>query len=116
MIDDALKVYNTIPFALWACLLGWAVSVGMTQPLKFALPLGWHPAWREHLTRFVAFISGFLAVVALIPTTTGILLGIATGLWSPIAYGLVLYVVKYRWPWLADFLSGDVRGRRSNRK
>lgn len=112
--DFLLHVVLTAPLGIKACLLGWIMSITLTQPLKFLLPLGWHPALRERIARAVAFGSAFLTVVVVEPNRTGVAWGFITGVWSPTFYWLLLLWLGGRsWPWAQkarDILSGDVRG------
>lgn len=110
MIESVLGIYNRLPFPVIACLLGWLVSVGITQPVKFALPLNWYPRTRQIIAQGVAFASAFLTVYGLIVSPTGIVLGVIVGLWSPIAYAVAINLLEERYPRLTDILSGDVRG------
>lgn len=108
--DFALHVFTTMPAGLRAMLLGWALAITVTQPLKFLLPLRWEPATREMLARIVAFLVACSTVCIAMPTPTGLALGIIVGVWAPFFYWLLLRVLGDRWPRLRDALSGDVRG------
>lgn len=109
--DFFLHVFSTVPPWLVACLLGWVMSFTVTQPLKFLLPLNWHPEHREEIAQLVAFVTGLAVTWYLLRTPVGLLLGIVVGVWSPLAYFLTILLIERRFPWLADLLSGDVRGK-----
>lgn len=107
--DLFLHIYKTTPPELSAMLMAWVVSVTITQPLKFILPLNWWPRLREGLTQGSAFLTAFVTCFALLPTKMGALLGFVVGIWSPVAYYLLVRVLGRQYPWLQDILSGDVR-------
>lgn len=109
--DFLLHVFGTVPAPIVACLLGWAMSFTVTQPLKFFLPLHWHPETREGIAQCVAFVTGLCVTVFLMQTWVGFFLGVMVGIWSPLAYYLTILLIERRFPWLADILSGDVRGK-----
>lgn len=108
--DFLLHVSGTAPAWLIACLLAWAVSISVTQPLKFLMPLSANPALREWIAQGAAFLSAFFTVAYLVKPPVGILLGVVVGIWSPVAFYLLMRVLERRFPWAADILSGDVRG------
>lgn len=114
-----LHVVNTIPAWLAAALIGWAGSIAITQPAKFLMPARWDPELRAVAARALASLSAFLATgfayQALAPdgSAAGLLVtALLTGLWSPIAYALLIRGLRRspRLAWIADVLSGDVRG------
>ena len=108
--DFFLHVLSTMPVAVQAILLGWAVSITITQPLKFAMPLRWRPATRARIARIVAFLTAFLTCLIWDPVPFGAVLGFMVGVWSPGIYWLGMKIVNRQWPWLSDVMSGDVRG------
>lgn len=110
LFDYIGDLYGRLPFPVIACLAGWAVSIGLTQPVKFLLPLNWYPKSRQVITQGIAFASAFLVVHGMVPGGQGVILGLITGLWSPMAYSLAIRLLENRYPALADILSGDVRG------
>lgn len=123
MIESAwntvLHILATLPPWLAACLLGWAGSIAITQPAKFLMPLGWDPESRAIVSRVLATLSAMactmLAYFALAPLAAGaavLLAALLTGVWSPIAFALLLAGLRRhpRTAWAADVLSGDVRG------
>lgn len=119
--DFALRVADTFPPWALAMLLGWLVSIGVTQPLKFVMPLAWPAETRARVAWVVAFGSAFGTTLYLYQNPLGIILAVIVGLWSPTAYAILVAFLRHRWPWAADVLSGDVRGiltgqRRENRE
>lgn len=117
--NTALHILNTLPPWLAACLLGWAGSIAITQPAKFLMPLGWDADTRAIVARVLATFSAMactvLAYFALQPLAPGaavLLAALLTGVWSPIAFALLLAGLRRhpRTAWAADVLSGDVRG------
>jgi hypothetical protein len=113
--DFLLYVHSTMPPWVVAVFLGWGMSISVTQPIKFLLPLRMDPKVRANIARICAFCTGCVAVVYYMPGVTGWLVGFMVGVWSPTAYWLLMLVVGHRFPWLKDFLSGDVRGKEENR-
>jgi hypothetical protein len=115
----ALHVLNTLPPWLAACLIGWAGSIAITQPAKFVMPLRWDGETRAIVARVLASLSAFvvtgLAYLTVAPEAPGaavLLAAMLTGIWSPIAYALLVGGLRThpRTAWAADVLSGDVRG------
>lgn len=105
-----LHVYASLPPEVGAMGLAWAVSVSITQPLKFLWPFHWHPKLRELLSWCLAFSTAFTTMVLLVPTNKGALLGLIVGIWSPVAYAITIKLIGAKFPLLKDILSGDVRG------
>lgn len=112
-----VHVLDTMPAWLAAILVGWAISVGVTQGFKFTLPVGWCEDWRELAARLVAFFSaGLPAAVYYIEQAPGAAIGavllvlLGAGLWSPFAFAVLQAVLRRYVPWLADVLSADKRG------
>lgn len=123
--DALIHAFGTTPTWLAGILVGWAISAGVTQAVKFMLPLA-HPApGRELFTRGVAVFSAGITTAVYLSAESQPLLRIAlstiaAGLWSPIAFALLQAALRHWWPWAADALSQDVRGmlageRRENR-
>lgn len=115
--DGARHVLDTMPPWLAAFLLGWLTSVAVTQMVKFLLPRGWWAELREDLTRFVAFMAAALPALFYVGQagygSLGMLLqAVITGVWAPLAYALLVAWLRRRpgLAWIADVLSGDVRG------
>lgn len=124
MVQDiwrtALQLIDTTPPWLAAIVIGWVISIGITQSVKFVVPvrdeLG--ERWdvqREAVTRLIAFLSGFTPAVAYgltegLGMVVSILCGVIAGVWSPVAFALLQRVLRRWWPWAADVLSSDVRG------
>lgn len=114
--NTLLHMLNTMPGWLAAVLVGWAISVGLTQGLKFALPVRWCPDGRELTARIVAFASAafpawlYYAGQPDAQAVTGLLVAVGSGLWSPLAFAILQAVLRRFAPWLADALSGDKRG------
>lgn len=111
-----INALNTMPHWLAAILVGWSISFGFAQAFKkYAMPISWDPTFRSGLTRILAALSAFVPAVgymvehdqALVAT---ILAGIGAALWSPMAAAMLQAILKRFAPWLADALSGDVRG------
>lgn len=105
-----LHVYNTLPPPVAVALWAWAMSSTVTQVLKFMLPLEWNPKGRRYVAIYTAFFAAFLTAVVMMPTGIGCLVGVTMGVWSPLFYALTIAIVGHIFPWLADVLSGDVRG------
>ena len=108
--DFLLHVNNTVPPWVVAALLGWLVSITITQAIKFAMLLHWDALLREGVARLVAFGSAAFTVIWLMPTFEGLILALAVGVWSPLAFWLLMKSLDGRFPGARDFLSGDVRG------
>lgn len=115
--NTGLHLLATMPAWLAAFLIGWAVSVGLTQGLKFALPVGAPEGLREAAARWLAFLSAAVPAGAWLydAGSSGLavaLVAIGTGAWSPIAYALLIAGLRRfdRTAWIADVLSGDKRG------
>lgn len=108
--DFILHIYNTLPPPVAVMLVGWAMSISMTQPLKFLMPLKWRADDREIVAQLVAFLSGFGTVMYLMPTAMGFFLGTVIGIWSPLAFFILMLMIEKRWPKVKDFMSGDIRG------
>lgn len=114
--NSALHVLATLPPWFAAVLVGWAISIGLTQGLKFALPVSWCPDGRELTARVVALLSASLPAGLYYAQTPGaqaaalVLVMIGAGLWSPLAFAVLQAVLRRFAPWLADALSADKRG------
>jgi hypothetical protein len=116
--DGGLHMLDTLPTWLAAFLIGWAFSVSLTQPIKFLMPRRWCADDRELYARLLAFFS------AMIPAglyyadsgegsyTALWLVMVGTGLWSPIAFALLIAFLRRggRESFIADVLTGDKRG------
>lgn len=117
-VDTYLDSLANLPLWAQAFLIGWILSIGVTQTLKFMLPIDKLPvAWREVAARWVAFITAAAPAGAWMATGDGGELAIAfvaigTGAWSPIAYALTIGLLRRspKTDWIADILSGDKRG------
>lgn len=109
-------ILSTMPVWLAAVLVGWAISFGFAQMFKkYALPISWDPDLRAMITRIAAGGSAFLpaAIYMINHDADGVdtmLAALGAGLWSPMAASMMQAVLKRFAPWLADALSGDVRG------
>jgi hypothetical protein len=110
LYDLFLHIIATTPRWAVAILLGWVMSITITQPLKFIMPIEWSSNLREWVARVIAFATACITTVIYLPTMLGWALGFIVGVWSPVAYFLVMKIISHRWPWLADVFSGDVRG------
>lgn len=112
--DWIVHVLTHMPPWLAAGLIGWALSTGLTQQVKFFFPLSWFHGLREQLTRLVAIISA-AASAAVAYTLLGgegsavTLVALGAGLLSPLAFALLQAALRKWAPWAADALSGDVR-------
>ena len=115
VIDSTYHALGTMPAWLAAVLIGWAVSAGITQTVKFFMPLDTPEAAREAMARSIAVMTA-AAAAALVMIDRGgnslavALVAIASGVWSPLAFAMLQAVLRQWWPWAADVLSGDVRG------
>jgi hypothetical protein len=115
--DSAMHIAATMPLWLAAFLIGWGFSVGVTQGMKFTLPEAYPPAWREAMSRWVAFLTAALPAGAWMvqgdasPLSVA-LVTLSAGAWSPIAYALLIGGLRRstRTAWVADVLSQDKRG------
>lgn len=113
--DALLHALESMPAWLAAVLIGWGISVGVTQTVKFWMPLRWDPYLREDVARGVAVMSAsFPALLYAMhrdqPALIIMLTATGAGLWSPLAFALLQAALKRYWPWAADVLSQDVRG------
>lgn len=112
--DAVLHAFGTMPDWLGAVLIGWAISVGVTQSTKFWMPVRWEPRLREDIARATAVLSAFFPALAYYISQGGnpfyvALTAVGAGLWSPLAFALLQAGLK-RWaPGLADVFSADVR-------
>lgn len=113
--DALIHALGTMPTWLAGVLIGWGISAGVTQGVKFLLPLA-HPApGRELFTRVIAVISASIPTAVYLaaesqPLLRIVLSTVGAGLWSPIAFALIQAALRHWWPWAADALSQDVRG------
>jgi hypothetical protein len=115
--DTALHLLDTLPPWVAAFLIGWAFSVGVTQGIKFTMPEAYPAGWREAMSRWVAFLTAAVPAGAWLYNAGGDGLGVVmgtliTGAWSPIAYALLIGVLRRsaKTEWIADVLSQDKRG------
>jgi hypothetical protein len=101
-----------IPAWLVAIILGWLLAIGVTQALKFFIPLGWHEQVRHTAAQLIALLTGFCTVWLLQPAGPELtaVLAILTGLWAPFSWALLMAWLKKKHPDVADILSQDVRG------
>jgi len=112
----ALHVFQTLPSWLAAVLVGWAISTGITQSVKFTMPLKVDPDIREMIARVLAFLSAAIPAGMYYADQPGanpaalVLVMTGAGLWSPIAYAILQAVLRRYLPWVAEALSGDSRG------
>lgn len=104
--------FNETPAWLGAMLLGWLLSWGATQTLKFFIPVKWEMRTRRELAQGLAFFTAFVTVMVMapMPLWKTVALACATGFWSPISFALLMAFIRKRWPYLADILTQDVRG------
>lgn len=114
--NTLIHILNTMPAWLAAVLIGWAVSAGVTQTFKFAMPVTADGQMRETIARVLAVVVAALVAGAWYAERGGsatgvILVSVGAGVWSPIAFSLLQAVLRRWWPWAADVLSGDVRGK-----
>ena len=105
-----LEVNNTLPPWAIAGLAGWLVSWGVVQGVKFLFPVSWEPLLRKEAAQLMATGTAFITTLVIMPTYGGLLVALIAGLWSPISYAILMGVLFRYVPWLADILSGDVRG------
>jgi len=115
VIDSTYHALGTMPAWLAAVLIGWAVSAGVTQTVKFWMPLSVSSGQREATARVVAVLTAAVAAALVMVDRGGnslavALVAIASGVWSPLAFAMLQAVLRQWWPWAADVLSGDVRG------
>lgn len=115
VIDSTYHALGTMPAWLAAVLIGWAVSAGVTQTVKFWMPLSVSSGQREATARVVAVLTAAVAAAAYMVERDGTavavaLVAVAAGVWSPLAFAMLQAVLRQWWPWAADVLSGDVRG------
>ena len=109
-------VLSTMPAWLAAILVGWAISFGFAQAFKkYALPISWDPSMRALVTRVLAGTTAFVPAAAYMiehnePGVVTALAAVGAALWSPMAAAMLQAILKRFAPWLADALSGDVRG------
>lgn len=121
VFDFIMHALSSLPGWLAAILVGWAVSVGVTQAVKFLLPLSIYHGYREQATRLVAMLSAAIpagltfGMVGGKPPEAVLWVAIGAGLWSPLAFAILQAVLKRYAPWLADVLSQDVRGQTDSR-
>lgn len=110
-----IHMFDGMPEWLAAILAGWAVSIGITQSVKFLFPLSWYHGYREQLTRLLAMLSAAIpaglmfGVLGGAPDSATMWVALGAGLWSPLAFAILQAILKRYAPWLADVLSQDVR-------
>lgn len=114
-IDTIYHALGTMPAWLAAVLIGWAVSAGVTQTVKFFMPLSISAEQREPMTRLVAvLVAAVAAALVMVDRGGGALaigiVAVAAGAWSPLAFSMLQAVLRRWWPWAADVLSSDSRG------
>lgn len=104
--------FKETPPWVGAILFGWFFSWGVTQSVKFFIPLGWTPDTRKVVAQALGFVSAASVVVLLKPLAwpATILLSTMVGFWSPLSWALLVAVVRKRWPFIADVLTQDTRG------
>jgi len=116
--NTLLHVLNTMPAWLASILVGWAMSVGLTQGLKFSLPVRWCPDGRELTARIVAFLTAAVPAGLYYASrpepepVSAFLVMAAAGAWSPLAFAILQWALRLspKTAGLADVLSGDKRG------
>lgn len=115
--NNLLHVLNTMPAWLAAMLIGWAVSIGITQSAKFTMPLQLPVGWREAASRWLAFVTAALPagawmVQAEATALVVVLVGLLSGVWAPVAFAILQWALRLspKTAGLADLLSGDKRG------
>ena len=113
--NTLIHILNTMPTWLAAILVGWGVSAGITQTLKFSLPVDADEGLRHIVTRVVAVVTAAIIAGSWHAEFSGppiitAMVAVGAGVWSPIAFALLQAVLRRWWPWAADVLSGDVRG------
>lgn len=114
--NSITHILSTMPVWLAAVLVGWAISFGFAQMFKkYALPISWDSEFRAMITRIAAGASAFVPTAIYMIDhgargTDTVLAAIGSGLWSPMAASMLQAILKRFAPWLADALSGDVRG------
>lgn len=106
-VNFALNVIHNAPPMFWPLFLGWGVSAGLTQRVKFYMPLEWPSKLRAFIAQGVAFWTGALTVAGLWPDKYGVAAGVFVGIWSPVFYSVFVRVAIPQA--LRDSLSADVR-------
>jgi hypothetical protein len=94
--------------AVRALVVGFVVSIGLTQLHKFSPKLeGFSPHQLRWSLRALAFGAAFLPTWALWPEPglSGVLVGIALGLVAPATYTVVVRVLTHFFPWLDGAVS-----------
>ena len=111
--DTILHMLATVPDWVAPIAMAWLISVALTQALKASI--GAIPdSHRNLILRTVAASSAVVVCWALwsdtgLPAGTGIVAGLAVGLWSPLSWAILTRVVGTRWPHLRDILAADGR-------
>lgn len=113
--DFLLHALDGMPEWLAAVLVGWLISAGVTQTVKFLVPLSVFHGYREQLTRVIAIVTAAIPAGLAFdflgghPPAAGMWVALGAGLWSPLAFAILQAILKRYAPWLADVLSQDVR-------
>lgn len=113
--DWFIHALGTLPDWLAAVLVGWAMSAGITQTLKFTVPMSVFHGHREQIARGIAIVTAAVpaglvfGVLGGHPPGATMWVALGAGLWSPLAFAILQAVLKRYAPWLAEVLSQDVR-------
>jgi len=114
VFDFILHALAELPNWLAAVFVGWFISVGLTQSIKFLVPVSVYHGYREQLCRLIAILTASLPSGWWYAAHGGdgadlVLVTMGSGVWSPLAFAMLQAVLKRWWPWAADVLSQDIR-------
>lgn len=109
VIENILRIMESVPLGVWAILAGTGISWGVTQRAKFLIPFHFAFITRHLLTQTIAFVLGWGTCWALWPTFPGFVAAVLVGIWSPWSYNLFMRWIAFKWPALRESMSQDVR-------
>lgn len=109
MIDSilaTLTAITTLPPEVLAISGGTLISWGVTQRVKFWVPLRWSYHARELATQGASFVTGAAATWLLFPSGLpgSAIAALVVGLWSPALWSIATYLIGLKWPALKDKL------------
>lgn len=111
---------------IMAIVAGLLAAWGVTQRVKFLVPSHWSYHAREVATQGLAFIIGSMSTFLIWNSAVAVsedpcgqastqlainaaIAGLIVGLASPAIWNIFTLVVGFKWPWMKDALSQDVR-------
>lgn len=108
--NSILSMVEHAPVWLQAAAGGLLLSWLVVQSVKFMFPITWPSELRKEGAWLIAFGTAFLTVIYIMGFPAGAFIGLLCGFGSPIAFALLMNFLRWKWPSVADVLSGDTRG------